>query len=50
MVSFDIAMPCPGKYSFTESLAVTQAVPFHLRICPTVAPMLLSLAAVTELS
>ena len=50
IVSFDIAMPWPGKYSFTESFCGCHAVPFHFNTWPVVAPMLFSLAAVTELS
>ena len=48
IVSFEIAMPCPGKYSFTESFCGCHAVPFHFKTWPVVAPMLLSLAAVTD--
>ena len=50
MESFEIEIPAPAKYLPVVSFAAIQLVPFHLRICPAVAPMLFSLAAVTELS
>ena len=48
--SFDIAMPGPAKYLPVVSFAGAQVVPFHLRICPCVAPMRLILPPVTDVS
>ena len=50
MVSFENAIPAPGKYTFCESVAGAQIVPFHLSVCPVVAPMRLIFAPVTEVS